>query len=256
MNRLRKKKAAGRIKLYHVTSAQTLLKIADDGQVMPSGYTGSAVNVYTNNEGNQTNGSDQGGVYLLSESSQLSEIFGDNVTFKSSDGVYPNFPVVLEVYVDTDALTPDYDDVNNFHADKAYDAYDTKNLKNVMDEKSQLETDEYWKKSLDIVGHVVHQGPISTSDIQKVIFQINFYNIYEGTKLSSLINDPSQGISEDFIPSFYEDEYGITQGNGLSFSDAVKSIEALFKEIDDLQTMQQNTQENTASIKNRLKKLS
>lgn len=254
---MRKKKAAGRIKLCHVTSAQTLLKIADSGQIMPSGYTGNSVNIYTTNKKQQSSGTDQGGVYLLKDGSGLAEIFGDNSTAKSSDGIYPNFPVVLEVYVDTDALTPDYDDINNMHANQEYDTYDTKGLKNVLDQNSKLDTEEYWKKSLDVVGHVVHQGPIDVSDIQNVQLDVKHYNVYRGSKMQELCTKNRDAVDQYFVGNFYQDNYGAEDNIGLSFSAAVESIKALFAELDKIYNDTQNQQQNaTAHIKSRLKKLS
>lgn len=260
MKRLRKK-AAGKIALYHSTSAQTLLQIADSGEILPGGYIGNK-NKYMNN-GKLVGGMDEGGVYLFrDEKMGLTDTFAGNAG-RNQDETKMNFPIVIEVYVDTDALTADYDDAANML--NGGNIKDLRGTKGLLDAESP-DKENYWEKSLDATGHVVHQGPINVSEIQSVYINANEFELSVGSDFHQLYMDSI--VDHGYAQEFLSKEYGLDEDGGgtLSFDKAIEAIRALNTSIDQLKEesnakamdwmkdYEVEDKSNTAS-KNKLRKL-
>lgn len=71
----------------------------------------------------------------------------------SKDRTTPNFKATLKIEVQTDALSPDYDDLDYFEVE--------------IDKDSST---PLWKQSLNEIGQCVHNGPIDVGSISGVIF--------------------------------------------------------------------------------------
>ena len=154
MKRLIKKIAWEKIECYHATSSQALKKIKESGYIEPSSYTGITSNGLGDYDDNSKyleekfkSGNDNG-VYLGTE--EILNYYRKNaVDATVFDNITPNIPVDLKLSVTSDALSPDYDDLSAIGED----------VNNVT-----------WEDSMDEIGQVVHNGPISIEEISSIRF--------------------------------------------------------------------------------------
>lgn len=92
------------------------------------------------------------GVYLSNDQDDPEDYMSQSLN-ANSDANLPNFGITLKISVQTDALVPDYDD---------------------LDANTQFSSDNpLWRQSLDKIGQVVHNGPIDVSNITSVKITTN-----------------------------------------------------------------------------------
>ena len=205
MKRLRKR-AWDKITLYHGTSSQILSLIASDGQIFPGGYINSTSNgLVSDPNGNNSHSKNQNGIYLAA-TAEVAERYVKGALLNSPDDIMPSVAVILKLDIDTDTLTPDYDD----WPEDAVEQWSENN-----------KGSELWKGSLDEVRQVVHNGPIDISSIESV----TFLPIYEeGAKLElNFDNDEVREIIESIISMNIE----------LSLQEAIDKINALNEKVNE-----------------------
>lgn len=228
-----KKKAWEKITLYHATSSQALLKIVQDGQILPGGYIDQTSNGIMNPNNELIPSGEQGGVYLGDEHVMF-YYYDGAINNTHEDITKPNIPVRLTVEVDTDALIPDYDDLSI--------DLDMENP-SISDIKNNLLTgnDPLWKQSLDRLGQVIHLGPIDVSAIKSVQFILSHF--IPGSVLES--RDKMSNIR-------LFAECGIRAKVDMSLNDAIDALHLLYDKIDEMAAQQNQPQYQTASKIKRL----
>lgn len=109
---------------------------------------------------------DGNGVYLSNDQHDSNNYKKEAVNSNNVDKSIPNFGMILMIEVQTDALSPDYDDLAELDME--------------LDKDSET---PLWKQSLDKLDQCTHNGPISVDSIISV--RLDSYNMNLGDKFSN-----------------------------------------------------------------------
>lgn len=236
MNKLRKlqKKAGGQITLFHATSSQAFEKMVELGEIMPSGYTGVTSNgLFLPEDVEEQPSGDENAVYLANEEYALIPYYEKAIQKTHDDKNKPNIGITLEVYVDEDALAPDYDDLS---IDMEKENPTTQEIKDELLVDDDSFFNPHWKQSLERINQVVHKGPISIDRVKSV--QFDFNNFEAGNFLS--------GFDYDELMEIFE-ENDIRSKKPYSVDQAYNTLQSLYRVI--------SAGEETKDVTSRLRKV-
>jgi hypothetical protein len=205
--------AQGTIELYHATTAQIFMQIANSGSIQPGGQTGITSNGVPTADGAAPSGMEDA-IYLCDEHGK--DFYLEKTPKESNmlDSTIPDFGVAFTINVNTDSLDADYDDLVGAENKDKLDEYFESNKEMYEDE-----TAPHWKKSLEDIGQVIHYGPIGTDQIKSV--QLDFSTFVAG----------GSGIDIDDFDDIL-DELGIDAGGvTLGFGESVVAVKNIFDTV-------------------------
>lgn len=207
------KKSWDTITLYHGTNSETLMGVMESGYIYPGGYidkTSNGLFDTFDEDGYPLPSLAQDGVYLTN-TEERAEYYASDSMYNTNKFLPVVLGVVFKVTVQTDALLPDYDDIAGKFSPEWI-----QRAKEKLKERGE-NPEEYWRQSIYEVEQVVHVGPISTSEIEGVMFVDD--NIIE------------RGISYKDVEKLLE-ESGIQFHTWMSFSEATSKFKEFLKKVE------------------------